>query len=168
MAFNGEKTREWKSGNTPATGTPALGSLFNDEFDRLYGNDNYLKEEADKLGGASLDTATDLGGAGSSDSKISSQKAVKTYIDDKPILDAELIASDITLEASKRYKISGNRLLSLPASVMEGQRIEIFSEDASRIIQSDSEHSISYLNKYFTKKGLNGYIQIPQKSRILM
>lgn len=42
MAFNGEKTREWKSGSTPATGTPALGELFDAEFNRLYENDNVL------------------------------------------------------------------------------------------------------------------------------
>lgn len=38
MAYNESKTREWKSGDTPATGTPALGSYFNDEYDRLYDN----------------------------------------------------------------------------------------------------------------------------------
>lgn len=44
MAINTEKTREWKSGSTPETGTPALGELFNAEFDRLYENDRCLKD----------------------------------------------------------------------------------------------------------------------------
>ena len=43
MAYNPTKTREWKDGATPATGTPALGSLFNAEFDQLYENDNNLQ-----------------------------------------------------------------------------------------------------------------------------
>lgn len=49
---NPTKTREWKDGNTPATGTPALGSYFNAEFDQLYANDNYLDaNKLDKSGG---------------------------------------------------------------------------------------------------------------------
>lgn len=49
---NPTKTREWKDGNTPATGTPALGSYFNAEFDQLYQNDNALdSEKFDKTGG---------------------------------------------------------------------------------------------------------------------
>jgi len=38
MAYNPVKTRTWKDGATPASGTPALGSLFNAEFQRLYDN----------------------------------------------------------------------------------------------------------------------------------
>ncbi len=46
------KTREWKDGNTPSTGTPALGSNFDDEFNQLYENDNYLNDNKfDKNGG---------------------------------------------------------------------------------------------------------------------
>jgi hypothetical protein len=49
MAFNPTKTRTWKDGTTPQTGTLALGSLFNAEFDQLYENDNYLKTNLDAL-----------------------------------------------------------------------------------------------------------------------
>ena len=46
------KTKEWKDGNTPATGTLALGSSFNAEFDQLYENDNGLEtNKLDKAGG---------------------------------------------------------------------------------------------------------------------
>jgi hypothetical protein len=44
MAFNGEKTREWLSGSAPGTGTPALGELFDAEFDRIYENANRLSD----------------------------------------------------------------------------------------------------------------------------
>jgi len=47
MAFNFAKTRTWKDGTTPATGTPSLGSLFDAEFDQLYENDNYIKDIID-------------------------------------------------------------------------------------------------------------------------
>jgi hypothetical protein len=49
---NPNKTREWLDGNTPATGTPALGSYFNAEFDQLYENDNAMEaNKLDKAGG---------------------------------------------------------------------------------------------------------------------
>lgn len=40
MAYNPTKTRVWRDGTTPSTGTLALGSLFNAEFDQLYENWN--------------------------------------------------------------------------------------------------------------------------------
>jgi hypothetical protein len=43
MAYNPTKTRTWKDGVTPATGTLALGSLFDAEYNQLYENDNFLK-----------------------------------------------------------------------------------------------------------------------------
>ncbi|MCL2155428.1 MAG: hypothetical protein FWH53_07170 [Leptospirales bacterium] len=49
MAFNGEKITEYKDGVTAQTGTKVRGSTFNNEFDRLYGNDNYLKDVIDSL-----------------------------------------------------------------------------------------------------------------------
>lgn len=42
MTYNPTKTRTWKSGTTPSTGTPALGSFFEDEFNRLYANDEAI------------------------------------------------------------------------------------------------------------------------------
>jgi hypothetical protein len=50
MAFNPAKTRTWKDGRTPATGTQALGSLFDAEFNQLYENDNYLKDKLVPVG----------------------------------------------------------------------------------------------------------------------
>ncbi len=40
--FSKSKTREWKSGNTPDTGTLARGSYFEDEFNQVYDNAKYL------------------------------------------------------------------------------------------------------------------------------
>lgn len=81
MGFNGEQITEYKDGRDAVTGTLARGSTFNNEFIRLYGNDNYLKSELDKLGGASLDT--DVSMAANSDLKVPSQKAAKAYVDNK-------------------------------------------------------------------------------------
>lgn len=47
MGFNGNQITEYKDGNTVQTGTRALGSIFNAEFNRLYANDNYLKTKVD-------------------------------------------------------------------------------------------------------------------------
>ncbi len=77
--FNGNQITEYKDGRDTSTGTLARGSTFNSEFVRLYSNDNYLKTEIDKLGGASIDTDGAL--SSNSDLKIASQKAAKTYID---------------------------------------------------------------------------------------
>lgn len=81
MEFNGVKITQYKDGRDAATGTLARGSTFNNEFTRLYDNDNYLKGEIDKLGGASIDTDDSL--SSNSDVKIPSQKAAKAYVDGK-------------------------------------------------------------------------------------
>jgi len=47
--FNGNKITEFKDGNTPSTGTLARGSFFNNEFNRLYEDVNFLKYETDDL-----------------------------------------------------------------------------------------------------------------------
>ena len=53
MAFNGIKITEYKNGRDAATGTPALGTTFNNEFDRLYENENHLNNtKFDKAGGS--------------------------------------------------------------------------------------------------------------------
>lgn len=77
--FNGIKITEYKDGRDAASGTLARGSTFNNEFNRLYENDNYLKDEIDKLGGASLDP--DGAFTENSDLKVPTQRAVKTYVD---------------------------------------------------------------------------------------
>ncbi len=79
MAFESIPTREWKNGNDESSGTLALGSHFDAEFNRLYGNDNYLKTEIDKLEGAELDTDVNL--AANSNERVPSQKAIKKYVD---------------------------------------------------------------------------------------
>lgn len=43
MPFFDEKTQTWKRT------TPADGDLFDDEFDQLYANDNYLKDQLDTI-----------------------------------------------------------------------------------------------------------------------
>lgn len=45
--FISEKTREWKNGRDPESGTSALGENFEAEFNRLYGNTRYNKERMD-------------------------------------------------------------------------------------------------------------------------
>ncbi|MBN2157933.1 MAG: hypothetical protein JW807_00955, partial [Spirochaetes bacterium] len=127
MPFNREKTRQWKDGNTPETGTPALGSNFDDEYNQLYENCIFLKE-----------------------------------------LTETLLSTDQTLEYPGSYKASGIINISLPSSPSEGQRIEIFTEDRIKILQSDAEQAISYFNKFWTTKGSSGHLVMPPMSRLLM
>lgn len=50
MAYNYAAITEFKDGSTPATGTLALGSLFEAEFDQLYGNwQNFFGTAGDTL-----------------------------------------------------------------------------------------------------------------------
>jgi hypothetical protein len=50
--FNGQQITTFKSGSTPKTGTLATGTIFENEFNRLYGNDNSLNDSKfDKSGG---------------------------------------------------------------------------------------------------------------------
>ena len=55
--FIKEKTRQWKSGRTPQTGTIASGENFEQEFNRVYDNEKYiidkLKKEYENLVGTS-------------------------------------------------------------------------------------------------------------------
>jgi hypothetical protein len=69
MPFNGTQITEYKDGRDSQTGTLARGSTFNNEFKRLYDNDNYLKSEIESLTGltenapVSLNTLTKLAAA---------------------------------------------------------------------------------------------------------
>jgi hypothetical protein len=47
--FNGNKITTYKDGSTPADGTPAQGTIFENEYARLYIDANYLKYEADLI-----------------------------------------------------------------------------------------------------------------------
>jgi len=81
MPFNGTKITTYKDGRDPANGTRALGTTFNNEFDRLYGNDNDLDSRVqslqqaitDMIGGApaALDTLNELAAALGDDENFS-------------------------------------------------------------------------------------------------
>ena len=60
--FNGNKTREYKSGNTPLTGTLAKGEYFAAEFNRLYENDNHLNDTKFEKAGGIIDGDTTING----------------------------------------------------------------------------------------------------------
>jgi len=47
MPFEPTKTRTWKPGATPLSGTPARGTYFDAEFNQNYGNDNFIKDVID-------------------------------------------------------------------------------------------------------------------------
>ncbi len=51
MSFSGKKITEYKDGRDSTTGTLARGSTFNNEFNRLYADANYLKNKTDDLQG---------------------------------------------------------------------------------------------------------------------
>ena len=77
-----------------------------------------------------------------------------------------LVSANTVLSGNKKYKASGVIDLTLPSSAAEGDRIEIFSEDMVRILQSDAQHGMSYLNKWWTTKGTAGYLQLKSKNKI--
>jgi WD40 repeat protein len=83
-------------------------------------------------------------------------------------MDETLITSNIPLHSERKYKTKGAVELSLPGSASEGQRVEIFSEGESTIVQTDADHAISYFNKYWTTKGVNGRVIMPHMSRLIM
>ena len=60
MPFNGTQITEYKDGRDSQTGTLARGSTFNNEFNRLYDNDNYLKAALEELEGLSADAPAAL------------------------------------------------------------------------------------------------------------
>lgn len=81
MAFNGNKITTYKDGRDPVNGTRALGTTFDNEFNRLYGNDNDLdsrvaglqQQITNLIGGApaALDTLNELAAALGDDENFS-------------------------------------------------------------------------------------------------
>lgn len=76
-----------------------------------------------------------------------------------------IIDSDITLVPNKKYLAKNVISLTLP-SADEGDSIDIYVDDYAKIIQSDANEIISYLNKYLTTQGVNGYLQLFYKTMI--
>ena len=70
------------------------------------------------------------------------------------------VTSDITMVSRKKYLVSGDYELTLPASPSKGDVIDILSDGFCKIIQDDAEHLMSLRNKYFTTKGVNGYTRM--------
>ena len=77
------------------------------------------------------------------------------------------VTSDITMESNEKYLISGDYNLALPASSVKGDVIDILSDGYPKINQSDAEHAINYLDKYFTTKGATGSIQLFSKNSLV-
>jgi hypothetical protein len=93
------------------------------------------------------------------------------------IADKETILSvDTVLTTSGKYRATLPINITLPASLTEGDRIEIFTEKACKILQADAQAGISFLNKYWTTKGVyvptlgeeKGYIHTQPMTRILL
>jgi len=77
------------------------------------------------------------------------------------------VTGNITLSKNRRYLVLGDYNLTLPASgVNVGDAVEIMSNGYPKIIQSNAEHVISYLDKYFTTKGSTGLVQLFSKNSL--
>jgi len=80
----------------------------------------------------------------------------------------EIITADTTLVFGKKYLISGDYELTLPANPVEGDAIDILSEGYATVIQTDAEHIIEYKTKYFTIKGSAGYLSLYPRDRLVL
>lgn len=73
MAYNVQKTREW------TLNTPNSGEFFNDEFNRIYENTNYLKDEVEAndadIAGNAANIASNLNAITSNDTDIANNVA---------------------------------------------------------------------------------------------
>jgi hypothetical protein len=72
----------------------------------------------------------------------------------------EEISANQTLEI-KRYRASGelDNLILPTSSLIEGNKIEIYTDDQCQITQSDAQNGISYMQKFFTTKGTSGLLK---------
>jgi Tol biopolymer transport system component len=71
-----------------------------------------------------------------------------------------LLTASTTLRGIGRFKTTGFPSVTLPTNVAEGDVVDIMADDATSILQSDANHGISYLNKYFTTKGAGGFLML--------
>ena len=76
------------------------------------------------------------------------------------------VTANITLAVGEIYLVSGNFDLTLPSNASKGNIINILSDGYPKIIQNDVEHVLSLRNKYFTTKGVNGFIQMFPRERL--
>ncbi|MBN2544595.1 MAG: WD40 repeat domain-containing protein [Spirochaetes bacterium] len=88
----------------------------------------------------------------------------------EPVIKENIIFTEVTenteLEPNKKYIVTGDNVeVSLPGANI-GDEIDIFSSNASKIIQEDAEHLINFHNQYFTTKGINGFLILPNNSNI--
>lgn len=79
---------------------------------------------------------------------------------DSSVTRRNVISTDIILQSGKKYLVKNNVELQLPSNPVEGDVIDILSDGYSKIIQNDAEHLMNLKNKYFTTKGVNGFIQM--------
>jgi len=73
---------------------------------------------------------------------------------------ANVISTDITMEAGKRYIASKSVSLTLPTSPVIGDSIEIMTLAQVKIIQPDAESIISWRQSLYTTKGTTGYLRL--------
>ncbi len=79
----------------------------------------------------------------------------------------EEVSANLTLQPNKKYIATGeHKNYTLPTNVSVGASIGLFSERRNFILQGDSENLINYLGKYFTSKGILGYVDLLHKNYI--
>jgi WD40 repeat protein len=81
---------------------------------------------------------------------------------------ANVVNSNSILIPNKRYKTRGPLNLTLPSSVVEGDRIEIFAEDPVKVVQPLAQSGISYFDRWFTTKGTAGFLELKGKRKIIL
>lgn len=157
MAFNGNKITEYKDGRDSQTGTLARGSTFDNEFNRLYDNDDYLKSEIDKLDGASIDTDATL--ASNSDNRIPSVKAAKKYADSNfvGLSGDQEIAGTKTFKTSPKVPSKNTAAGNNPTVVATEAQVYLKSDDAD-VVKLTGDQTIKGTKTFGTSPG------IPSKS----
>jgi hypothetical protein len=164
MGFNGNQITEYKDGRDSSSGTLARGSTFNNEFNRLYENDNFLKGEIDKLGGASIDVDASL--AANSDSKIPSQKATKAYVDGRisSLVDGAPEALNTLNELAAALNDDGSIVNTLLGKIYSSQQKNLVYNHDFRLFSNQASTISSWYNYLhpdgwvFTDSGTDGKI----------
>jgi len=85
------------------------------------------------------------------DPSAAADAATKGYADSSA---ETVISADTTLTVAGRYKITNPCTVTLPASLTEGQRIELYAESWCFITQADAQSGINYRNRLWTTKGV--------------
>ena len=80
-----------------------------------------------------------------------------------------LITSSQTLPGAGKYKVRGEGTqVTLPTNVTEGEKLEIFAEDACQLLQSDAQHQMIFQNRFFTTPGASGYLSLQKGQKVVL